>query len=86
MRRWVPNSALGLCSGIPDPFVIIGGGICINGGWVPRTAGTGEPAPEMTTAAAFQFGPQVSHEDFSTLIDRTRFGRGAPMGALARSI
>ena len=28
-------SAPGTCI-TPDPFVAIGGGLCINGGWIPR--------------------------------------------------
>jgi hypothetical protein len=32
----------------PDPFVSIGGGTCVNGGWVPR--GTSAPAPTPTPA------------------------------------
>jgi hypothetical protein len=32
----------------PDPFVAIGGGTCVNGGWVPR--GTSVPAPSPTPA------------------------------------
>jgi hypothetical protein len=33
-----------VCSGIPDPFTIIGGGVCVNGGWIPRNA-SGDPRP-----------------------------------------
>jgi hypothetical protein len=34
----------------PDPFVAIGGGVCVNGGWVPR--GTSVPAPAPSPAPA----------------------------------
>ena len=36
--------------GTPDPFASLGGGVCINGGWVMRGMG-GAPEPENDAEA-----------------------------------
>jgi len=38
-NAWQPPAQPGSCA-TPDPFVVLGGGVCVNGGWVPR----GHPA------------------------------------------
>jgi hypothetical protein len=53
----------------PDPFVAIGGGLCINGGWIPRSAGGGLIA---LAPAGVELPADRSLPGFTFLTDRRR--------------
>jgi hypothetical protein len=68
---------------MPDPFASIGGGVYVNGGWVPRghaAAGGAEPAPGQPAAPADPNAPPATVNDAfrSALMNMLQTNQQAP--------